>query len=219
MLPDNGSPFPWVITLAVLSLLPLLIMSLTAFLKINTVLHLLRNAIGIPNIPSASVIATLSFALALLAMAPVTESFMATFRTIDLSSATSDIDHAIDSLSQLIEPFRSFMKSIAMEEQITRFHQLIQGDKMSEFARDDLRILVPAFIVSELQRAFMIGFVLFLPFLVIDLLVSNILLAMGMQMVSPTQIALPLKLLLFASTDGWGLLSESLVLSYQLSSG
>jgi type III secretion protein R len=116
------------------------------------------------------------------------------------------------------EPMRDFLRNNASETERARFLEVARsarspGERASVGA-DDLTVLIPAFVVTELTEAFAIGFLVFLPFLVIDLVVSNVLLALGMQMMSPTQVSLPFKLLLFVAIDGWGLLARSLVSGY-----
>jgi type III secretion protein R len=116
------------------------------------------------------------------------------------------------------EPMREFLKNNASERERSRFLDVARSARAPEdraaVGADDLTVLVPSFVVTELGEAFAIGFLLFLPFLVIDLVVSNVLLALGMQMMSPTQVSLPFKLLLFVAIDGWGLLARSLVAGY-----
>jgi type III secretion protein R len=118
------------------------------------------------------------------------------------------------------EPIRSFLRGNASARERTRFYEVARAARpkaeRDTVGKDDLVVLIPAFVVTELLEAFALGFALYLPFLVIDLVVSNVLLALGMQMLNPTQISLPFKLLLFVATDGWGLLAQALVTGYAL---
>ncbi len=125
------------------------------------------------------------------------------------------VERGIDAVR---EPMRDFLHANASEVERARFLDVARTSRTPEeraaVGADDLTVLVPAFVVTELTEAFAIGFLVFLPFLVIDLVVSNVLLALGMQMMSPTQVSLPFKLLLFVAIDGWGLLARSLVSGY-----
>jgi type III secretion protein R len=121
--------------------------------------------------------------------------------------------------SATAEPLRAFLKANASERERGRFFEIARAARpepeRAAVGRDDLVILVPAFVVTELLEAFALGFALYLPFLVIDLVVSNVLLALGMQMMTPSQVSLPFKLLLFVAIDGWGLLAQALVTGYR----
>jgi type III secretion protein R len=212
-------PIVLVVALAVVSLLPFAFMTVTAFVKIATVLQIVRSAIGAQSVPSNSVIMALAAALTLIAMAPVGDRIVARaaplFSGKDAGDSVAMIEKGIDAVK---EPMRDFLKSNATETERTRFLDVARNARSAEertkVGADDLTVLVPAFVVTELTEAFSIGFVVFLPFLVIDLVVSNVLLALGMQMMSPTQVSLPFKLLLFVAIDGWGLLARSLVAGY-----
>jgi type III secretion protein R len=212
-------PIALVVALAVVSLLPFAFMTVTAFVKVATVLQIVRSAIGAQSVPSSSVIMALAAALTLLAMAPVGERIMGRAAPLFTSDRTPDtvvlVERGIDAVR---EPMRDFLKANASETERARFLDVARTSRPPEeragVGADDLTVLVPAFVVTELTEAFAIGFVVFLPFLVIDLVVSNVLLALGMQMMSPTQVSLPFKLLLFVAIDGWGLLARSLVSGY-----
>ncbi len=215
-------PIALVVALALVSLLPFAFMTVTAFVKIATVLQIVRSAIGAQSVPSSSVIMALSAALTLIAMAPVGDRIVARASPLfaaDANAKTPDtvalVERGIDAVR---EPMRDFLRANASATERTRFLDVARTSRTAEerasVAADDLTVLVPAFVVTELTEAFAIGFVVFLPFLVIDLVVSNVLLALGMQMMSPTQVSLPFKLLLFVAIDGWGLLARSLVSGY-----
>jgi type III secretion protein R len=212
-------PIVLVVALAIVSLLPFVFMTVTAFVKIATVLQIVRSAIGAQGIPSSSVVMALATALTLIAMAPVSDKIVA--RTAPLFSgkgAPDTVTLVEQGLSSVREPMRDFLRANASDAERGRFLEVARSARPAEerasVAPDDLTVLVPAFVVTELSEAFAIGFLIYLPFLVIDLVVSNVLLALGMQMMSPTQVSLPFKLLLFVATGGWGLLARSLVSGY-----
>jgi type III secretion protein R len=212
-------PIVLVVALAVVSLLPFAFMTVTAFVKIATVLQIVRSAIGAQSVPSNSVIMALAAALTLIAMAPVGDRIVARAAPLFTGKDTGDtvamVEKGIDAVR---EPMRDFLKNNASATERDRFLDVARTARPPEergaVGADDLTVLVPAFVVTELTEAFSIGFLVFLPFLVIDLVVSNVLLALGMQMMSPTQVSLPFKLLLFVAIDGWGLLARSLVAGY-----
>ena len=204
--------------LALMSTIPLLIVSCTAFLKISTVILLLRNVLGVQQIPPNLAIYGISLVVAAFVMAP---TFRAASSKVDISFERSiSTPEIIQQASGFIEPFRVFMNRFASPTQKEAFYQSAVRsagpDQAKSISKQDFIVLMPAFITSELTSAFEIGFLLALPFVIIDLVVSNILLALGMIMVSPNSIALPLKLLLFISIDGWSKLFHGLVLSYTL---
>jgi type III secretion protein R len=213
-------PIVLVVALALFSLLPFAFMTVTAFVKIATVLQIVRGAIGAQGVPSSTVIMALSGALTLVAMAPVGDKILA--RTMPLFSAreaTDTVTFVRQGVEAVREPMREFLRANASDKERARFLGVARdarsADERERVGADDLTVLVPAFVVSELTAAFAIGFLIYLPFLVIDLVVSNVLLALGMQMMSPTQVSLPFKLLLFVAIDGWGLLARSLVAGYR----
>lgn len=214
-----GKPIALVVALALVSLVPFVFMGVTAFVKISTVLQIVRSAIGAQSVPSNTVMMALATALTLIAMAPVGQRMfdraapLATGKTLD---TTYLVEKGLDAVR---EPMRDFLKANSAEKERGRFFAVAKNARpeaeRSKVGADDLSVLVPSFVVTELTEAFAIGFLLYLPFLVIDLVVSNVLLALGMQMLSPTQVSLPFKLLLFVAIDGWGLLAQALVAGYR----
>jgi type III secretion protein R len=217
-----GKPIVLVVGLALVALLPFAFMGVTAFVKISTVLQIVRGAIGAQNVPSNMVVMTLAGVLTLLAMAPVGSRIadkatpLWTPQTLGNTSAlVSGLVHAVR------EPMRDFLRANASTREQKRFLEIARSARpvaeRVEVQPDNLVVLIPAFVVTELIEAFALGFALYLPFLVIDLVVSNVLLALGMQMMNPTQVSLPFKLLLFVAIDGWGLLAQSLVVGYRVS--
>jgi type III secretion protein R len=212
-------PIVLVVALAIVSLLPFAFMTVTAFVKIATVLQIVRSAIGAQSVPSSSVIMALAAALTLIAMAPVGDRIAARAAPLFAGKEAADTVVLVEKgIEAIRDPMRDFLKNNASETERARFLDVAQNARPPEerpgVGADDLTVLVPAFVVTELTEAFAVGFLVFLPFLVIDLVVSNVLLALGMQMMSPTQVSLPFKLLLFVAIDGWGLLARSLVSGY-----
>jgi type III secretion protein R len=213
-------PIVLVVALALVSLLPFAFMTVTAFVKIGTVLQIVRSAIGAQSVPSGSVIMALAGALTLLAMAPVGEKIIARLSPLFATERTLDTATWVhEGLAGVREPMHEFLKANASRVERSRFLEVARrarpDSERAQLHDDDLTVVVPAFVVTELSEAFAIGFLIYLPFLVIDLVVSNVLLALGMQMMSPTQVSLPFKLLLFVTIDGWGLLAQSLVAGYR----
>lgn len=214
-----GRPLALVVALALVSLLPFLFMSVTAFVKISTVLQIAKSAIGASSVPSTTVVMALAGALTVLAMAPVGEAIAR--RAAPALGAHDKGDTSalvMGGIEAVREPLREFLGKHASLKERTRFRLVaseIRHVDASAIDEHDLTILVPAFVVSELTAAFAIGFLIFLPFLVIDLVVANVLLALGMQMLNPTQVSLPFKILLFVAIDGWGLLAQALVAAYR----
>jgi type III secretion protein R len=214
-----GRPIVLVVALALVSLLPFLFMSVTAFVKISTVLQIVRSAIGAQNVPSNTVVMALAAALTVLAMAPVGDKIWAKAEPLFAGDKALDTATLVrGGIDAVKEPMRDFLTANSDAKERARF---VAVAKESRPAADrdkvqgtDFTVLVPAFVVTELGEAFAIGFLLYLPFLVIDIVVANVLLALGMQMLSPTQVSLPFKLLLFVAIDGWGLLARSLVAGY-----
>jgi type III secretion protein R len=226
MRPDDflGKPIALVVALALVSLLPFVFMGLTAFVKISTVLQIVRTAIGAQQVPSNTVVMALATSLTLIAMAPVGQRIFD--RTMPIAAAATAGKTAPDTSSlvekgvdAVREPLREFLMKNASEKERARFlavaRQARPEAERAGVKEGDLTVLVPSFVVTELSEAFALGFLIYLPFLVIDLVVANVLLALGMQMLNPTQVSLPFKLLLFVAIDGWGLLAQGLVAGYR----
>lgn len=217
-------PLNLMFVMAALSLAPFVLIMVTSFVKISVVLSILRQAIGTQQIPPTQVITGLSFILTIYIMTPVGLEIKAqTADLIDqrtggtlLSSANADV--ILEAGKRAAEPIRKFLIKHAHREERGLFldlaRQLRKPEERAGLSDTDLMILVPSFVISELQEAFQIGFILFIPFIIIDMVVSNILLAMGMFMLSPVTVSLPFKLLLFILVDGWYLIARGLVLSY-----
>jgi type III secretion protein R len=223
-------PIVLVVALAIVSLLPLAFMTVTAFVKIATVLQIVRSAIGAQGVPSGTIIMALAAALTVVAMAPVGDKIAARAAPLLASKEADTVTWVRGGIDAVREPLREFLRANASETERQRFFDVARRARRQgasgptgqagpttpgEVGPDDLTVLLPAFVVTELGEAFALGFLIYLPFLVIDLVVSNLLLALGMQMMTPTQVSLPFKLLLFVAIDGWGLLARSLVEGYR----
>ncbi len=215
-----GRPIFLVVVLALVSLVPIVFMATTAFVKISTVLQITRNAIGAQNVPSNTVILALAAVLSAVAMAPVGAAIVQRGTPIVERAGQMETPELVrEGLAAVGDPLRSFLQQNAAPSEMARFLGLARAARAPELREaitdHDFAVLVPAFIVSELNRAFALGVAVFLPFLVLDLVVANILVAAGLASLSPGQLALPLKLLLFLAVDGWGLLARALVLGYR----
>lgn len=213
-------PIFLVVLLAALSLVPVVLMATTAFVKISTVLQIARSAIGAQNVPSNTVLLALAAVLSAVAMAPVGNAIAA--RGGELLARAGELDTpalVAQGAKAVGEPLRSFLGQNASPREKARFLALAKAARKAEdqasVRETDLAVIVPAFVVSELDRAFALGVAVFLPFLVLDLVVANVLVAAGLASLSPSQVSLPLKLLLFVAVDGWGLLAKALVLGYK----
>ncbi|MEJ2046052.1 MAG: type III secretion system export apparatus subunit SctR [Reinekea sp.] len=207
---------PLIGTLLLLSLIPFLAIMTTSFIKLAVVFSLLRNALGIQQIPPNMALYGLAIVLSIYIMAPVGYQISDTIKEkgISLNEDTSLTELA----NTAINPMSDFLNKHSSEKERSFFLDSAQELWPEEYAgrldSNSLLVLVPSFTISELKSAFETGFLLYLPFIAIDLIVSNILLAMGMMMVSPMTISLPFKLLLFVLLDGWTRLTHGLVLSY-----
>ncbi|MGF1666976.1 MAG: flagellar type III secretion system pore protein FliP [Acidimicrobiia bacterium] len=198
-----------VLLLTMGSLLPGLLLLTTSFTRFIVVLGLTRNAIGIQTAPPGPVLIGIALFLTLFVMKPVLTQVWD-----DAAQPLIDQEISLEDAYDLgYAPLRDFMLSQTREEDLRLFLDMAEGEQPESPSEIGATVLVPAFIVSELRTAFLIGFMVFIPFLVIDLIVSTILMALGMVMLPPTFISLPLKLLLFVLADGWVLLIGSLVSS------
>lgn len=215
---SSFTPASALITVIVLALAPFVAVMVTSFTKLVVVLSLLRNAMGLQQVPPNVVMNGLALILSIYVMYPVGVQMQQQLGSAPLSDkgSTSQLLAAADRAK---EPLREFLIQHSRPLERTFFLKTAQRSlapaQASELSERDFLIVVPAFTVSELSVAFEIGFLIFLPFLVVDLVIANILMAMGMQMLSPTTVSLPFKLLLFVLIDGWVKLTHGLVLTYQ----
>ena len=193
----------------------------TSFTKIVVVVSLLRNALGLQQVPPNVVINGLAIILSIYVMNPVLGDSYRDVQTQMSTQAPGPM--TMEKLGQLVqsgkEPLRRFLIKHSNEGErgffLASAKRLLPPDRQADLSAEDYLVIVPAFTVSELTQAFQIGFLIFLPFLVIDLVVSNILMAMGMMMLSPTMVSLPFKLLLSVLLSGWAKLIHGLVMTYQ----
>lgn len=209
----NGAPSSSIVTLigiTLLSVTPALLLMMTSFTKIFVVLAMTRNALALPTIPPNQVLAGLALFLSLFIMGPV-------LGVINSEAVQPYLDGTIDfqgAASAAAGPIQTWMLGLTREEDIALMTRAAGMDNPATPEDVPLTTLIPAFMISELRAAFIIGFVIFIPFLVIDLVVSAALMSMGMMMLPPVMISLPFKILLFVLVDGWGLIISALVRSY-----
>ncbi len=210
--------------LAGLSLLPFAIMLLTSFMKIVVVLALLRNALGVQQAPPNQVINGIALLMTIYVMFPTAVAMYSASKDVIAQSpqqvfSGQSAEYIIKVVDKGKEPLRTFLQNNSLGKHINGFfqiaHRIFPEPYRDSLQRSDFLILIPSFITSQLKAAFEIGVLIYLPFFVIDLVVSNILLAMGMMMLSPLTIALPIKLLLLVMIDGWTLLIQGLTLTFK----
>ncbi|GAB6076251.1 flagellar type III secretion system pore protein FliP [Desulfurobacterium crinifex] len=195
--------------LTVLTILPTIIIAMTSFTRIVIVLALLRQAIGTPTTPPAIVIVTLSLILTGFIMRPTLEEL----NKVALQPYMAKEISEIELLQRGIKPFQEFMLKNTRKKDLKFFLELANV-KVNSPEEIPLTVLIPAFLVSELTVAFQIVFVVYLPFLLVDIIVASILMSLGMMMLPPVMVSLPIKILLFIAVDGWELLIGSIVRSY-----
>jgi type III secretion protein R len=225
---EMGKPPQLVSELAILaglSLLPYIVMLLTSYVKIVVVLSLLRNALGVQQSPPNQVLNGIALLMSIYVMFPTgVAMYNAASKAINTNAPTelftgATAPYLMNVINEGKEPLREFIQRNSIGKHITSFYQLAYRSYPEEYRsslkQTDFLVLIPAFITTQLKAAFEIGVVIYLPFFVIDLVVSNILLAMGMMMLSPLTIALPLKLLLLVMVDGWTILIQNLVLTFR----
>jgi flagellar biosynthesis protein FliP len=214
--PANGSTIATIIQLfgllTVLSVAPGILIMVTSFTRFVIAFSILRSGIGLPSTPANLILISLSLFMTFYVMAP-------TFDRAWSNGVQPLIENEIsqqDALQRISEPFRAFMSSNVRDEDFQLFADLARerGQDIGGDEAVDLRVLVPAFMISEIRRGFEIGFLIVLPFLVIDLIVATITMSMGMMMLPPTVVSLPFKILFFVLIDGWNLLVGSLVRSF-----
>ncbi len=200
------------ILLTSLTFLPAVLLMMTAFTRIVIVLSLLRQALGTLQSPPNQVLIGLSLFLTLFVMAPVFDKM----NEQALQPYLTDKINVMEALDKGSEPLKKFMLSQTRQEDLALFVRLSKSPPLSGPEAVPLKVLVPAYVISELKTAFQIGFVIFIPFLIIDMVVASVLMSMGMMMLSPVTISFPFKLMLFVLVDGWSLLIASLVQSFYI---
>ena len=212
---DGGSSTGHIVQLlmllTVLSLAPAILITVTSFTRIVVVLSFLRNALGTQSTPPNIVMISLALFLTGFVMAPTLQSSYDN----GLAPLIADKITEQEAFDRTAAPIHDFMMNHVREQDLDRFAGMAKVEVKTEDAKDvPLRVVVPAFMISELRRAFEIGFLLFLPFLIIDIVVASILMSMGMMMLPPVTISLPFKLIFFVLVDGWYLVAGSLVQSF-----
>ena len=226
----TGIERPSIITqtaaLAFMSLMPFLVMILTSFVKIVVVLSLLRNALGVQQAPPNQVINGVAFLLSIYVMYPTgvkmydaAQSVINRQNVPEMLMSPDTAQFVLEVAAAAREPLRDFLRTNSLVKHHRIFfrtvYRLLPDDYKNDLKPDDFMILVPSFITTQLKSAFEIGVLIYIPFFVIDLVVSNILLAMGIMMLSPVTISMPLKLFLLVMLDGWTLLIEGLVATFR----
>ena len=221
----SNRPLILMTAMAAMALIPFVGMMVTSFVKIAVVLSITRQAIGTQQAPPTTVITGMAIILTVYVMQPVglqiynrCDKLIDQRRGGDLMQK-ENVDIIVDALKQAKEPIKAFLLKNSNEKDRQMFYRvaykLRAPEDRADLHPDDMIIITPSFVISELTKAFQIGFIIFIPFLVIDMVVSNILMALGMQMLSPTTISLPFKILLFVLVDGWYLITRGLVLGYE----
>jgi flagellar biosynthetic protein FliP len=201
-----------IILMTVLGLLPSMLILMTSFTRIIIVLSLLRQALGTAQTPPNQVLIGIALFLTLYIMNPVLQEI---YDEALLPVQNEEIAFDVG-LDRAIEPLQEFMLGQTREKDMLLFMEMAEQPAVAEMSDIPLSVLVPAFITSELKTAFTIGFLIYIPFIIIDLVVASVLMSMGMMMLSPMMISLPFKLLLFVLVDGWGLVTGSLVSTFLL---
>ncbi|WP_312629486.1 flagellar type III secretion system pore protein FliP [Scandinavium sp.] len=203
-------PVQTLVLLTSITFLPIILLMMTGFTRIIIVLGLLRNALGTPSTPPNQVLLGLALFLTFFVMSPVfSQIYDESWQP--LSENKISMEAALD---KGMQPLRTFMLGQTRESDLALYARLAKVDNFQSQADVPLRVLMPAFITSELKTGFQIGFTIFIPFLIIDLVVASVLMALGMMMVPPATISLPFKLMLFVLVDGWQLLMGSLAQSF-----
>ena len=208
--PSVSTPVQLLILLTLLAVLPGVLLAVTGFTRILIVLGFVRNALGTPTMPPNQILVGIAFFLTLFVMAP-------TLRNVETDAVKPYLAHHItekQAVERGIEPLRTFMFKQTRNSDLAMFIKLTHGKQPRTRADVPTHVLVPAFVISELKTAFQIGFLVYLPFLIIDMVVSSTLMSMGMMMLPPVLISLPFKVLLFVLVDGWHLVIQSLVGSF-----
>ena len=205
-----SAPLQLVLLLTLLSFLPAILVTMTSFTRIVIVFHFLRQAIGTQEVPSNQILVGLALFLTLFIMSPVAER-------INAQAVQPAVAGAIDmgeAMTRAAPPLREFMLKQTRETDLALFVEAAKADRPATQADLPMKVVIPAYVISEIKTGFQMGFFLFVPFILIDLVVSTTLLSMGMLQLPPAMIALPFKLLLFVMIDGWALVVGSLVKSF-----
>lgn len=209
--PGFSNSIQIILALALLSLIPFLLISVTSFLRIIVVLSMIRSAIGTAQVPPNAVLIGLALFMTIYSMAP----------TLDEANKAAFIPYNKGQITQMkafelgMKPFQKFMVRQTRERDLALFVQFAKIPTPKNVEDVPVYVLIPSFMISELKTAFQIGFLLFVPFVIIDLVVANILLSLGMFMLSPVMVSLPFKILLFVLSDGWNIIAKGLLMSFR----
>jgi len=209
--PQFGSSIQMILGISMISLVPFFLISITSFLRIIVVLSLVRTSIGTQQVPPSSVLVSLAIFMTIFVMAPV-------WNEVNQNAVTPYSQGKISEMKAVeigLKPIRNFMVRQVREKDLELFVGFAKIAPPKTVDEVPTQVLIPAFMISELKTAFQIGFLLFVPFLIVDLVVSNILLSLGMFMLSPVMVSLPFKILLFVLVDGWNLICKGLLLSFR----
>ncbi|MCC3701528.1 EscR/YscR/HrcR family type III secretion system export apparatus protein [Rouxiella badensis] len=216
-MPVNND-IPLIVVLALATILPFLIACGTCYIKFSIVFVMVRNALGLQQIPSNMTLNGVALLLAMFVMSPIIKSGYTNYQ--ESKTDITQMSSLIDYIDNGIDPYRNYLTRYSDPDLSDFFEKIQSGREATENGEQDepqklsILSLLPAYALSEIKNAFKIGFYLYLPFVVIDLLISCILLALGMMMMSPVTISVPIKLVLFVVMDGWTILSKGLVLQY-----
>jgi len=208
---QTGSAVQLFLLITVLSLAPAILVLMTSFTRIVVVLSFVRNAIGTQQLPPTQVVIGLSLFLTFFVMMP-------TFTELNTNALQPYLNSEItkeEALDQAEQPLRTFMFKQTRESDLELFVNLSQAEKPKTYGDISTLVLIPAFVISELKTAFQMGFAIFIPFMIIDMIVASTLMSMGMMMLPPMMISLPFKILLFILVDGWHIVVQSLVMSFK----
>lgn len=200
-----------------IGLVPIVVALGTCYLKFSIVLSLLRTGFGTQQAPSSSLVIALSMVMSLLVMQPVIESTLSAFQRVKITDVRrGTLGDLLTHGAEVVAPWREFLVAHSGEREVRTFQRLSHSDERETTDREiSLPTAMAAFVLSEIKKGFLIAFILLIPFFVIDLIVGNLLVALGLTMMSPSTVTLPLKVLIFVSTDGWLLLAKGLVASYR----
>lgn len=203
----TGRYIQFILMITILSLAPSILLMVTSFTRLIVVFSFLRSAIGLQQSPPNTVLVSLALFLTLFIMAPTfEEAYEKGFKPLMAETITEE-----EAFEKLSAPFHAFMRKNTREKEIELFSGIAKLPPIERLEDIPLKVMVPAFMISELRRAFEIGFLLFLPFIIIDMVVASILMSMGMMMLPPMMISLPFKIIFFVLVDGWYLIVQSLM--------
>ena len=206
----TGRMIQIIILITVLSLAPAILVMVTSFTRIIVVLSFLRSALGVQQTPPNQVLISLALFLTIFIMSPVFEK---AYQDGVLPLIEEKISEE-EALQRTALPFHGFMLAHTREKDLKLFAEMVPNLKVEGPEQLPYRVVIPAFMISELKRAFEIGFLLFIPFVIIDMMIASVLMSMGMMMLPPVMISLPFKLIFFVLVDGWAMVASSLVKSY-----